>query len=140
MMSAELEELARLDYQFAEDMTWTGAATIVCRPIRALHDVKAAAALYERLLPYRGLMTWNGLSTHGPVDAGLACLAAVLGDEAAVANHAAEATRLVERLGTPHLRWSELDELLLDGIRSGRGSDVLDPRPAEDGDLRPHIG
>jgi DNA-binding SARP family transcriptional activator len=131
MMGTELDYLARLDFGFAEDLTWTAAATIVCRPICALNDVTSAEVLYDRLLPYRGMMTWNGLSTHGPVDAGLACLAAVLGNTAAVAEHIAEARRLVDRLGAPHLRWPELDALA-ERVRS----DGL----AEDGDLLPHVG
>jgi hypothetical protein len=134
MMTGELDYLARLDFQFAEDLTWTAAATVVCRPIWALNDVTSAEVLYDRLLPYRGMMTWNGLSTHGPVDAGLACLAAVLGNTAAVAEHVAEARRLVDRLGAPHLRWPELNALEERVVRARRADGL-----SENGDLLPHI-
>ncbi len=113
VMARELSLLAARDFQFAEDLTWTAVATMVCRPVWAMDDGATAAALYERLLPFAGSMTWNGLSTHGPVDAGLACLAAVRGDAAAVGRHLAASARLVHRLDAEHLRWPEL--ALLDG-------------------------
>jgi hypothetical protein len=119
-MAAGMSNLARLDYQFAEDLTWTAAATVASRPILALNDASSAAVVYERLLPHRGQMTWNGLSTHGPVDAGLACLAAVLGNRDAVAEHTAEAIRLVERVNAPHLLWPEL-ATLTKRLRRDRG-------------------
>lgn len=108
VMAREVGHLAANEFRFVEDLTWTAIATTVCRPIWALRDRASAAVLYERLLPYSGLMTWNGLSTHGPVDSGLACLAAVLGDSVARVRHTEESTQLVGRLGAPHLLWREL--------------------------------
>ena len=122
LMASELDFVARHDFRFIEDLTWTAVATITCRPIWAMNLQSAAAVVYQRLVPYAGLMTWNGLSTHGPVDAGLACLAAVLGDSAGLSGHLEQSRTLVGRLGAPHLLWPELGEL------SGR-AEQRDPDP-----------
>jgi AAA ATPase domain len=111
-MARELDHLAKRDFRFVEDFTWTACATIVCRPIWAMRDRAAADALYSRLLPYSGQMTWNGLSTHGPVDAGLACLASVLDDSDRAIRHLEKCRQLVDRLGAPHLFWPELTGLV----------------------------
>jgi hypothetical protein len=108
VMTRELQHLSQQGFAFVEDLTWTAIATIVCRPIWAAGDAASAALLYERLLPYSGMMTWNGLSTHGPVDAGLACLASAVGDSVALARHLDLSRTLVDRLGAPHLFWPEL--------------------------------
>ncbi len=111
-MQRELLELSSRGFEFVEDLTWTAASTVIARPVLALGDAEAASVLYERLLPYSGVLTWNGLSTHGPVDAGLACFAAALGDEEAVRRHVELARSSTERLGAPHLLWPELSALL----------------------------
>ena len=108
-MAAEVAVLREHDLEFARDLTFTAAATITARPIWALGDRELARRAYDQLLPFAGQMTWNGLSTHGPVDAGLALLAATLGDEDHCQRHARTAGRLVEQLGAPHLWWPELD-------------------------------
>jgi hypothetical protein len=110
-MAAELDHLGGQGYALVPDTTWTALMTILCRPVWAMDDRDAARTLYDRLAPYAGSMTWNGLSTHGPVDAGLACLAATIGDRALIDHHRREASRLVERLGAPHLLWPELHRL-----------------------------
>jgi hypothetical protein len=110
-MARELAYLTRHQFDFVQDLTWTAIATTVCRPIWAMGDRAAAELMYDRLLPYSGLMTWNGLSTHGPVDAGLACLAAVLDDSEALTRHLGLSRALVDRLGAAHLFWPELATL-----------------------------
>lgn len=94
-----------------EDTTYTAIATMLAVPVWRAGDVELADVLRDRLSPYAGQMTWNGLSTHGPVDAGLALLCDVLGRPDAVVAHTTVARQLVERLGAPHLWWPELDEL-----------------------------
>ena len=110
-LRAAMAHLAAQEFRLAEDMTWTAIATMITRPIRALGDAHAATVMYERLRPYAGVMSWNGLSTHGPIDAGLACLADVLGDADAAVEHVRRARALVSQLGAPHLLWPELDEI-----------------------------
>jgi DNA-binding SARP family transcriptional activator len=110
-MTRGLDCLRQHGFQLVEDLTWTAIATLLSRPIRANHDRASARVLYSQLLPYAGTMTWNGLSTHGPVDAGLACLADVLEDGPAVLGHLATSRALVERLGAAHLWWPELSGL-----------------------------
>jgi tetratricopeptide (TPR) repeat protein len=60
---------------------------------------EAAAAVYERLLPYRGLHAAGGVVLYlGPVEMGLAVLARVLGDiETALAHHEAAAAAIEPR-------------------------------------------
>lgn len=112
VMRQELDHLAEHHFAFVEDFTWTAVAALTCRTILTLDDGDAARALYPRLLPYSGQMTWNGLSTHGPVDAGLACLASVMGDTDAARDHMRVAANLVARFGVPHLSWPQLRDLL----------------------------
>jgi DNA-binding SARP family transcriptional activator/energy-coupling factor transporter ATP-binding protein EcfA2 len=107
----ELEFLHRVDFRLVEDTTFTAIGVILCRPIWAVRDEKAARIIYNRLLPYADQMTWNGLSTHGPVDTGLALLADVLGDVEAAERHRSIAKAMVERFATPHLLWPELQHL-----------------------------
>jgi hypothetical protein len=110
-MRTQLDYISDHKFQLVEDLSWTAVATIVCRPIWALNDRNSADVLYDMLKPYKGQMTWNGLSTHGPVDAGLACLASTLGDAAKVAGHVSTAQTLVKKLGAPHILWPELASL-----------------------------
>lgn len=108
----------------AQDLTLTAAATVLSRPVWARRAVALAEPLYELLAPYSGRMAWNGLSTHGPVDAGLALLADVLGRSAAADGHLERSRAMVDRLGAPHLWWPEL----------GRLAQERDP------DAVPHLG
>ena len=107
----ELAYLRTRRLDLVPDLTWTAVASMVCRPIWSTKDHGLATALRADLSPYSGQMTWNGLSTHGPVDNGLALLAATVGDTEAVAKHVAIARSLVERIGAPHLLWAELSQL-----------------------------
>lgn len=110
-MHRDLATLRRRQLALAEDVTWTAVATIVCRPIWAMGETDLAAVLYERLRPFGDQMSWNGLSTHGPVDAGLACLADTLGDRAAADTHRRQAAAAIDRLDAPHLAWPELSRI-----------------------------
>lgn len=109
-----LDTIRERKLDLVEDTTWTAIATMLCVPIWRQHDTELARMMHERLAPFSGQMTWNGLSTHGPVDAGLALLAATLDDVDGVDHHLTVARQLVARLGTPHLWWRELDELPVD--------------------------
>jgi DNA-binding SARP family transcriptional activator len=111
LVGRELAALTASGFTLAEDLTWTAVATMLCRPILWMRDVAAATVLAPQLAPYAGQMSWNGLSTHGPVDAGLACLADVLGDGERRAIHLAAARDLLDRCGAPHLWWPELNRL-----------------------------
>lgn len=113
-----LEVLRTSGLRFVLDLTWTAAATTVARPIWHVRDVDLAAELYSRLSRFSGQMTWNGLSTHGPVDAGLALLATTFGDPALARTHVQVARQLVDQLEAPHLWWPELDVLADDLDRS----------------------
>jgi DNA-binding SARP family transcriptional activator len=108
----ELQYLRERNLEFAPDLTWSAVATLTSRPIWYARDRELAAQLYEILLPFEGQMTWNGLGTHGPVDAGLAALAATLGDTTRCEHHRITARVLVAGLAAPHLLWHEFDHLL----------------------------
>ena len=108
----ELAFLHERELAFAPDLTWTAVATITARPIWFAGDRELAALLLEQLEPFTGQMTWNGLATHGPVDTGLAYLAATLGDEARCEHHRITARMLVAGLAAPHLLWPEFDQLI----------------------------
>jgi hypothetical protein len=106
-----LHVLRERKLNLVEDTTWTAIATMVCTPIWRARDDDLAGALYERLSPFSGQMSWNGLNTHGPIDGGLALLSATLGDRDRVAAHLEIARGLVESIGAPHLWWPQFDQL-----------------------------
>ena len=109
-----LDVLHERKFNLVEDTTWTALTTMICVPIWHAADADLARVLYERLAPYAGQMTWNGLNTHGPVDGGLALLAATMGDRALTEEHLTTAREMVDRLGAPHLWWRVLDDLPVD--------------------------
>ena len=111
---AFLDVLYERKFNLVEDTTWTALTTMICVPIWHAADTDLARVLYERLVPYAGQMTWNGLNTHGPVDGGLALLAATMGDRALTEEHLTTARQMVARLGAPHLWWRVLDDLPVD--------------------------
>ncbi len=123
-MDRELGLVADTGLALAQDLTLTAAATVLCRPVWARRATGLAEPLYELLAPYAGRMAWNGLSTHGPVDAGLALLADTLGRSAAADRHLESSRAMIDRLGAPHLWWPEL----------GRLAQQRDP------DAVPHLG
>ncbi|MEZ5412637.1 MAG: BTAD domain-containing putative transcriptional regulator [Acidimicrobiales bacterium] len=123
-MDRELGLVAGTGLALAQDLTLTAAATVLCRPVWARRAVALAGPLYELLSPYAGRMAWNGLSTHGPVDAGLALLADVLGRSAAADDHLERSRAMVDHLGAPHLWWPELGRLTEE----------------RDADAMPHLG
>jgi DNA-binding SARP family transcriptional activator len=108
----ELDHLRARQLAFAPDLTWSAVAAVACRAIWFARDAELAEQLYAILLPFAGQMTWNGLGTHGPVDAGLAALAATLGDTARCEQHRMTARVLVAGLAAPHLLWPEFEHLL----------------------------
>jgi hypothetical protein len=110
-----LDTVRERKLDLVEDTTWTAITTMLCVPVWRTRDLDLARTLHERLIPYSGQMTWNGLSTHGPIDAGLALLADALGDRPGVEHHLRIARRLVTDFGTPHLWWPTLDRLTGDG-------------------------
>ena len=109
--AALLDTVREHGLTLVEDTTWTAVATDLCIPIWRRPDPSLARMLYEQLAPYSGQMTWNGLSTHGPVDGGLALLAATLGRIEQAKEHLSTARDLVDRFRAPHLWWPVLDEL-----------------------------
>ncbi len=107
-----IDVLSERKLDLVEDTTWTAIASMICTPIWHAADTDLAEMLYERLLPYAGQMTWNGVSTHGPVDGGLALLAATMGDRSRAHSHLGIARQLVTKLDAPHLWRPVLDDLL----------------------------
>ena len=110
-MDRELALVAGTGLALVQDLTLTAAATVLCRPVWARRATEVAGPLYRLLAPYAGRMAWNGLSTHGPVDAGLALLADVLGRSDATDRHLERSRAMVDRLGATHLWWPELGRL-----------------------------
>lgn len=102
-MASQLAFMEERSFEFVEDLTWTAVAALACRPVHALRATDAAAELQRQLAPFSGQMTWNGLSTHGAVDIGLALLAEVLGDRPGACHHREIAHQLARRLGAEHL-------------------------------------
>ncbi len=106
-----LDLLRERKLDLVEDTTWTALTTMICAPVWHAADVDLAETLYERLSPYAGQMTWNGISTHGPVDGGLALLAATLGDRERTQAHLITARKMVTQLDAAHLWRPVLDDL-----------------------------
>jgi hypothetical protein len=110
--TALVDELHADGWPLVEDLSWSGVMAECARAVHAVGHADAGRLLYQRLLPYSGQMTWNGLSTHGPVDAALALFADAAGDRITAARHAVEAVAVLDRLGAPHLLLPEVRPLL----------------------------
>ncbi len=95
-----------------EDMAYTALLTTLARAAAALGRVDLTEAVRARLSPYAGQMSWNGLSSHGPVDAALAVCAQIAHGAAAARHHAERAAALCARLSAGHFLWPELRSLL----------------------------
>ncbi len=108
---ALLEPLRSGTMTLIDDITWTALVSTLALPAWHRRDTRLAARLLPRLERHRDRLSWNGLSTHGPVDAGLALLHATLGDMDAAIEHRANARRVIDRFRAPHLWWPVLDEL-----------------------------
>lgn len=108
---AVIARLAAGGFPFIHDLTWSGVAVLAMRTACAVGDVAAATALYALLEPHHSLMSWNGVSTHGPIDAALALAASLRGEPRLAAEHLTIADALIDRMQAPHLRWPELAQI-----------------------------
>jgi hypothetical protein len=92
------------------DFAWLAGNVIAGRAAARLGDDAQVAEYRRRLLPWSGLLCWQGTCCYGPVDTVLAVLAAAAGDVAATRTHAGRARQLAGALGAPVFT-RELDEL-----------------------------
>lgn len=74
---------------------WAAFATLLAPAVAAHGTPAEIAELRAELEPRAGRLSWNGVSTFGPVDTGLAMLAAAQGDTAAAERHRAAACAIL---------------------------------------------
>lgn len=89
---------------------WLGVMLGLAGACAAIGAVEQAATLRSVLAPFAGHLSWTEGSSQGPVDLGLARLAAVCGDHSAARHHAAAAAELCRSAGAP--RWLARAEAL----------------------------
>jgi len=94
----------------APDFTWLAAHVFGGRAAALVGDDALVERYRERLLPYSGLVCWQGTCGYGPVDTVLALLSRATGDLDAARVHLRAATDQVTALAAPVFR-AELDEL-----------------------------
>lgn len=82
-----------------EDMTWSGATTLLARAFVLLGDRERAQEVRSWLAPHSGYMSWYGAGSVGPIDLALAEVDVLTGDVDRAVHHAEIARRLVDRLG-----------------------------------------
>ena len=99
---------------FPYDMAWSSGMTLLAEVCAGLGDERAAAALFELLEPYSGIMADNGLSTFGAIDRALGLLAATRQRLEDADRYFAAAGELHEQSGAPiwlartRLDWARL--------------------------------
>lgn len=81
-----------------DDITWTGAMTILAIAAGTLGDGARSAAVYRRLVPWSGRLSWVASCSLGPIDEGLALAARAMGDGSAADAHSAVAAAMLDRL------------------------------------------
>ncbi len=106
--SATVDRVLATGIPLFEDFTYTAAVTALARASALLERIDLAEAVGERLVPYSGSMSWNGLSTHGPIDAAVALCHHVCGDTAAARRFQSRALRTWGTVAAPGLVWPEL--------------------------------
>ncbi len=101
-----LEPVVAADFgSRSPDLAWTAVAVLAAQAVVAVQDRPAARRLAELLGPYSGRMSWDSVCAHGPIDAALARLAAVVGDGVAHERHRDRALALVGELGASASLW-----------------------------------
>ena len=102
----EARNLLAIDFKtgFAEmpaDVTWLGAHAIYGHVASDLGDRPAAAALYERLAPWKDQLIYTGISAWGDVDHALGRLATTLGRFEEAERRLGAAVERAARIGAP---------------------------------------
>ncbi len=113
---AEAAEHAVLALDRAQrDATWLAAHVIGARAAARLGQAEVVRRYLDALRPWSGRGVWQGTCSYGPVDTALALLHRARGDEGAVAEHAALADGLAQRLGARPFQ----EELIALGLTAG---------------------
>jgi hypothetical protein len=98
--TAEVRDLAAGGFAaLPPDFAWTGAMTCMANAAGLAGDEATARAVYERLAPYAGRLSWVGSCSLGPVDTALARVALAMGDTGASERHVAAAAQRAGHLG-----------------------------------------
>jgi pentatricopeptide repeat protein len=98
----------------SRNVTWLYTLTITAEVCSSVGDAQRAATLYDRLVPYRGLVATVGAAATGCVDHYLGLLAAVLGRFGQADAYFNSAALLHERLAAPtwlartRLEWARI--------------------------------
>lgn len=84
----------------SRDFTWMAAHVVAARAAALTGDVELCSAFMSDLLPWSGLVCWQGTCSYGPVDTVLGQLAKVLGNDKDAAKYQRQALRQSDALGS----------------------------------------
>lgn len=84
----------------SRDFTWMAAHVVAARAAAKTDDVELCSAFVSDLLPWSGLVCWQGTCSYGPVDTVLGQLAKVLGNDKDAAKYQRQALRQSDSLGS----------------------------------------
>jgi DNA-binding SARP family transcriptional activator len=87
--------------ELPEDVTWLAAHAIYAHVCADVEDRHAAAALFDRLSPFRGQIVYTGISAWGSVDHALGRLATVLARHREAEQLLREAGECYRAIGAP---------------------------------------
>lgn len=97
-----LEEFAAGDFeQLPRDILWLNGMGYLAMTCAAVGRQDLAGGLYDRLVPYSGMVATNGTIDAGPVDLHLSLLAQLLGNSESAATHSESAVALSRKIGAP---------------------------------------
>lgn len=96
-VSGELRHLADTGFDLVPDISWLAVICLLAEPVALVGDRSAAELLMTQLEPFSGLMAWNGITVHRPVDHYLATYMDVTGSGSA-SRHRALAKQMLARM------------------------------------------
>lgn len=113
------------------DALWAGSLSYLADTCRLVGDATAAAAVYDELVAWRGLVVHVGylLAAHGAVDRYLGDLAALLGRDREAEIHFEAALRIDQTARMPV--WSARTQLAYGRFLAARGRDADRARAGE---------
>ena len=122
-----LDALATHHYDMPHNLNWFTGTAVLADAVELLGNRRAAAVLYERLIPFAGRIADHIVGVSWPADQALAQLALTLDDPDSAAVAAARAIEASRHRGTPIFLARELVLLAVARMRAGHTRDEIAP-------------
>jgi class 3 adenylate cyclase/tetratricopeptide (TPR) repeat protein len=100
------------------NLVWLNSMAVYARVCAQLGDLAAARALYERVVPWTGLVAYFSLHVDGAMAHTAGALAAMLEEFDQAETHLSQALAIHRRLGAPY--WTAATSIELAGLRAAR--------------------